>query len=103
MPIKIYSRTALACAVAFALPACQTTPPATPVPPASAASRPVPSGVSPALADAVTRATSPDLPDRATIRPGSGVVVRGQPPGGGMPVAAPQAQVTGSGIVLNFE
>ena len=105
MPIKNHSRTALACAIALALPACQTTPPATPVPAqtASAASRPAQSGVSPALADAAARATSPDLPDRSTIRPGSGVLVRGQPPGGGLPLAPPQAQVTGSGIVLNFE
>src|SRR5437667_3273927 len=105
MPIKNHSRTALACAIAVALPACQTTPPATPVPAqtASAASRPAQSGVSPALADAAVRATSPDLPDRSMIRPGSGVLVRGQPPGGGLPLAPPQAQVTGSGIVLNFE
>src|SRR5215216_2594372 len=100
MPIKNHSRTALACAVAFALPACQTTPPATspPAPVVSSGPRPS-SSVSPALAEAAARATSPD--DRATIYKGSGVVVKGQQPGGTPPPAP--AQVTGAGVVLNFE
>ena len=34
---------------------------------------------------------------------GTGVVVKGQMPGGGVPAAAPAVQQTGSGVVLNFE
>jgi general secretion pathway protein D len=60
-------------------------------------------GMSPALAEAAARATSPDLPDRSTIRKGTGVVVKGQQPGGVLPPPLSQAQVTGSGVVLNFE
>jgi len=30
-------------------------------------------------------------------------MVKGQPPGGGLPPGPPPAQVTGAGIVLNFE
>src|SRR5438046_4949644 len=105
MPIKSHSRTALACAIALALPACQTTPPATSVPaqPASAASRSASGGVSPALADAAARVTSTDFPDRTTIRQGSGVLVRGQAVRCGLLSAPPQAYVTGLRIVLTFE
>ncbi|HEY3179785.1 MAG TPA: type II secretion system secretin GspD [Casimicrobiaceae bacterium] len=104
MPIKNHSRTALACVVAFALPACQTTPPATslPAPPVSSGSRPSGS-VSPALAEAAARATSPDGGDRTTIYKGSGVVVKGQQPAGTPPPSPPPVQVTGAGVVLNFE
>ena len=59
--------------------------------------------MSPALAEAAARATSPDLPDRSTIRKGTGVVVKGQQQGGVLPPPLSQAQVTGSGVVLNFE
>ena len=59
--------------------------------------------MSPALAEAAARATNPDLPDRSTIHKGTGVIVKGQEPGGRLPPALPQSQVTGSGVVLNFE
>src|SRR5947207_298307 len=105
MPIRIHSRAALACAVALALPACQTTPPVQqPLSSgaATAAGKGM-AGMSPALAEAAARATSPDLPDRSTVHKGTGVVVKGQQPGGVLPPPLSQAQVTGSGVVLNFE
>jgi general secretion pathway protein D len=61
------------------------------------------SGVSPDLADAAARAQNPNLADRSLVFKGSGAMVKGQPPGGGMPPGPPSAQVTGAGIVLNFE
>src|SRR5438477_6648833 len=102
MPTRLPSRTAISCAVALALIACQTTPPVNQAPTPRATPAPG-SGVSAELADAATRAQNPNLPDRSTVFKGSGSVVKGQPPGGGLPLAPPQAQVTGSGIVLNFE
>jgi general secretion pathway protein D len=101
----MYSRAAFACAAVLALPGCQTSPPASEA--SSSGARAAQSkdmtGLSPALADAAARATSPELPDRSTIHKGSGVIVKGQQPGGALPAAPPQAQVTGAGIVLNFE
>src|SRR3954451_17581985 len=102
MPIRLHSRTVISCAVALALVACQTTPPVNEAPPPRATPAPG-SGVSPELADAATRAQNPNLPDRSTVFKGSGSMVKGQPPGGGMPPGPPPAQVTGAGIVLNFE
>src|SRR5206468_3885321 len=102
MPIRLHSRAAISCAVALALAACQTTPPATQAPPPRAAPAPG-SGVSPDLADAAARAQNPNLPDRSTVFKGSGTMLKGQPPGGGLPLGPPPAQVTGAGIVLNFE
>jgi len=61
--------------------------------------------VSPALADAADRALAPGLPtadDKARIFKGTGVVVKGQQPGGGMP-PGPAVQPAGGGVVLNFE
>ncbi len=60
---------------------------------------------SPALADAARRALAPGLPteeDKARMYKGTGVVVKGQLPGGGVPPAAP-VQQAGGGVVLNFE
>jgi general secretion pathway protein D len=90
-------------AVALALSACQTQPPAVDVTTKRVAPGASSTSVSPALADAATRAQNPDLPDRSRVYTGSGVVVKGQQPGGTLPPTAPRAQVTGSGIVLNFE
>ncbi len=62
-------------------------------------------GLSPALADAAQRAQQPGLPsaeERARIFRGTGVLVKGQQPGGGMPPGQP-VQATGNSIVLNFE
>jgi len=62
-------------------------------------------GISPALADAAERAQAPGLPsaqDKANIYKGTGVLVRGQQPGGGLP-PVPTVQQAGGGVVLNFE
>jgi len=61
--------------------------------------------VSPALADAAQRAQAPGLPtadDKARMFKGTGVVVKGQQPGGGLP-PGPPVQPAGGGVVLNFE
>jgi general secretion pathway protein D len=63
------------------------------------------SGMSPQLADAAQRALEPGLPsaeERARIFKGTGVLVKGQQPGGGMPPGQ-AVQATGNSIVLNFE
>ena len=60
------------------------------------------SAAEPSLNDAVGRAQDPTFGDRAKIFRGSGVVVKGQQPGGTVP-AIPQTQAVGSGVVLNFE
>ena len=60
--------------------------------------------VSPALAEAArrTRLPNPD-DDAARLYKGTGVVVKGQVPGGGLP-PMPRTQMTqGGGVVLNFE
>jgi general secretion pathway protein D len=62
-------------------------------------------GMSPALADAAQRALAPGLPtneDKARLYKGSGVLVKGQQPGGGLP-PVPPVQQSGGGVVLNFE
>ncbi|MEO8675665.1 MAG: type II secretion system secretin GspD, partial [Casimicrobiaceae bacterium] len=61
--------------------------------------------LSPALADAAERALQPGLPtaeDKARIFKGTGVLVRGQQPGGGLPPATP-IQTSGNSIVMNWE
>ncbi len=42
-------------------------------------------------------------PDKVKLFPGTGVLVRGQLPGGGLPPASPAAPSAGAGVVLNFE
>ena len=93
----------LVCALALALAACQTQPPAPDAAPKARASNQDGTGVSPELADAAARARNANAPDPSRVFKGTGVVVKGQQIGGALPPAAPQAQVTGSGIVLNFE
>jgi len=61
--------------------------------------------MSPALAEAAQRALAPGLPtadDKARIYKGTGVLVKGQQPGGGVP-PSPAIQQAGGGVVLNFE
>ena len=61
--------------------------------------------ISTGLAEAAQRAQAPGLPtaeERARIFKGTGVVVKGQQPGGGLPPGAP-VQAGGGGVVLNFE
>ncbi len=63
-------------------------------------------GLSPAMADAAQRALQSGLPteaEKAKIFKGTGVLVKGQQPGGGMPPGAAAGPVAGGGVVLNFE
>ncbi|MCC6194312.1 MAG: type II secretion system secretin GspD [Burkholderiales bacterium] len=95
-------RAAAAGALPLILAACQTSAPQPVAPPA--AKPPVP--MSPALAEA-TAAAARGMPTneeklQAHIYRGTGVIVRGQQPGGGVP-PSPPVQVTGGGVVLNFE
>src|SRR5215212_618852 len=93
------------CALPLLLVACQTPPPAqsgdaTPARPGAATK-----GMSPALANAAAAAQagmpSPEDKMQAHIYRGTGVVVKGQAPGGGVP-PTPQAQpAAGGGSVLN--
>jgi general secretion pathway protein D len=60
---------------------------------------------SPAMADAAERALQPGLPtaeDKARLFKGTGVLVKGQQPGGALP-PGPPVQPAGGGVVLNFE
>ena len=64
------------------------------------------SGVSVALADAAERAQKPGLPtaeERARLFKGTGVLVKGQQPGGALPSGPVVVQQGGGGVVLNFE
>jgi type II secretory pathway component GspD/PulD (secretin) len=92
------------CALPLLLVACQTPPPAGDAPPPT---KPAARGVTPALADAAAAAQAgmPSTQDKlqAHIYRGSGVIVKGQQPGGSVP-PSPQAQpAAGGGSVLNFE
>ena len=108
MPIPPYFRGALVRALPLVLMACasqQTPEPGEP----TQAMRTTPmkgtQSMSPALADAAQRALQPGLPtaeDKARIFKGTGVLVKGQQQGGGMPPGTP-VQVTGNSVVLNFE
>ena len=63
-------------------------------------------GMSPAMADAAQRALEPGLPteaEKAKIFRGTGVLVKGQQPGGGVPPAPAVQPTPGGGVVLNFE
>src|SRR5437763_11615226 len=102
MPIKPVLRAASCCAVTLMLLACQTVPTNENAPPAPSLPPRKDASVSPALAEAAARATSPTLPDRSIVNKGSGVVVKGQGPAGAPPPLEP-ARVTGAGVVLNFE
>jgi general secretion pathway protein D len=94
---------ATACAVAFALTGCQTQPMGddTRPPPVPAAKLAGASALSPGMADVAARAQS-DPKDSSRIFKGTGVVVRGQLPGGALP-AGPNIPPPGGPVVLNFE
>ena len=103
MTIARHLSRAVVCALPLLLAACQT-PPAAPEVPAPASPALAGGGaLSPAMIAAAARAQAPaPNNDQSHIFKGTGVVVRGQQPGGGLPPGA-QTQVGGSGIVLNFE
>jgi general secretion pathway protein D len=95
------------CALPLALVACQTPGPDQGSDAAPTRTGPAPKGLSPVLADATNAAAAgmPSSQDKlqAHLYRGTGVVVKGQAPGGGVP-PAPQAQpAAGGGSVLNFE
>src|SRR4029079_4623067 len=69
---------------------------------ASAPTGTPPIGTTPSLADAVNRARDPNFPEHARIYKSTGVVVKGQQPGGVVP-PTPQVTQAGSAVVLNFE
>ncbi len=96
----------VALAGALALAGCATTQ-APPEPPPPERIRPSlqPDGLTPALADAAGRVQTGagDSPDRAKLFKGTGVVVQGQPPGGGLAPVARLPQETRGNVSLNFE
>jgi general secretion pathway protein D len=73
-------------------------------PPAPASQRQVIPGATPATTEAAARVQTgaAETSDRARVFKGSGVVVRGQQPGGGLPNSQ-ISQTTGGNVVLNFE
>jgi general secretion pathway protein D len=92
---------------ALAVASCATSPDSAAPPAAvkSSASRNA-SGLSPALADVAERtqgSTLPSAEERARLYKGTGVLVKGQPPGGGLPSGPVVMQQGGGGVVLNFE
>ena len=93
-----FTRGILVCAIPLALAACATSQPAPDPAPRPRNTK----TLSPALAEAASRATSP-TDDRARIYRGTGVVVKGQEAGGGLPNATGVQGVAGGGVVLNFE
>jgi general secretion pathway protein D len=101
-----FTRGLLVCAIPLALAACATTEPA----PSTDAPPRVPvknaAALSPALAEVAARANDPNAQsaaDRAKIYKGTGVMVKGQEPGGGVAPTAPVQVVGGGAVVLNFE
>jgi len=108
MTLPPFFRGALVCALPLVLVACASQPASdAEAPPVAMRTTPMKGtkSMSPALADAAERALQPGLPtaeEKARIFKGTGVTVKGQLPGGGLPPAAP-VQATGNSIVLNFE
>jgi general secretion pathway protein D len=107
MPITRFLRGALVCTLPFLLLACASQPPESETQTQGMRTQPIKGrqSMSPALADAAQRALTPGLPsaeDKARIFKGTGVLVKGQQPGGGLPPGQP-VQPVGNGVVLNFE
>ncbi len=98
-------RSAVAVFATLSLAACQTVPESPSA--GTTSSRAVPhkgaKGMPDALATVATRAADPEEKgDPFRIYKGTGIVVRGQQPGGTVP-AAPAVQRPGGSVVLNFE
>ncbi|HYR01410.1 MAG TPA: hypothetical protein VET86_15320, partial [Casimicrobiaceae bacterium] len=107
MPTSRLFRRVLVHALPLVLAACASQGPAPDAGAPGTALRTTPhkttSGMSPDLADAAQRAQQPGLPsaeERARIFRGTGVLVKGQQPGGGMPPGQP-VQASGNNVVLN--
>jgi general secretion pathway protein D len=100
MPNPSFRRALCAALVPLTLTACQTTPP---MPAPTPRTVPGPATLPGAAADASRMAdeASPSA-DPYRVFKGTGVLVKGQAPGGAVP-PSPRVQQTGGGIVLNFE
>ncbi|HEY8242752.1 MAG TPA: type II secretion system secretin GspD [Casimicrobiaceae bacterium] len=97
---------AAAAAIALALAGCATQPPAAPSPPPRVRADLQPEGLTPGLADAAARVQTGagESADRSKMFKGSGILVGGQAPGGGLaPASGPVAQDRGGNVSLNFE
>lgn len=103
-----FARAALlvALAGALALAGCATTPETKEAPPPEKI-RPSlqPDGLTPALAETAARVQTgaSDTPDRSKVFKGSGVMVGGQPQGGGLPPGAVTRRDGEGSVSLNFE
>jgi len=98
--------TAAAAALALALAGCATQPPVAPSPPPVKV-RPdlQPEGLTPGLADAAARVQTGagESADRNKLFKGSGILIQGQSPGGGLGFAAGARPEQGGTVSLNFE
>ena len=110
MPKSTFFRGTVTCTLAMLAAACaapgNTPPPDSPSLARSALNRSG-TGMSPALANAATRAQAPTqdqtlITDKASLFRGTGVVVKGLQPGGALP-PGPAFAPQGGGVVLNFE
>ncbi|MGI8896598.1 MAG: secretin N-terminal domain-containing protein, partial [Casimicrobiaceae bacterium] len=102
MPNRTLLRGAMLYALPLFLAACATVPATDP----AATTRTIPhqttSPLARALADAAARGPEPVAGEKSKIFKGTGVLVKGQQPGGALPPGSP-VQPTGGGVVLNFE
>jgi general secretion pathway protein D len=100
-------RAAAICALLLFLASCQTTPAPAGPPPKGPTMAPGSPPLSPTMAQATAEAAQgmPTAQEKleAHIYRGTGVLVKGQQPPGTATAAPPPAQVTGGGVVLNFE
>ena len=94
-----------AAAIALALAGCATQPPAAPPPPERVRPDLQPQGLTPALADAAARVQTGagESNDRSKLFKGSGILVHGQSPGGGLAPSGGVRQDGGGNVSLNFE
>ncbi|MCC7042203.1 MAG: type II secretion system secretin GspD [Burkholderiales bacterium] len=103
---RLVLRRVTASLLALSLVACQTPPPRMPgepyqVTPVERSMTPGSPALSPAMEEATSRVGSAP-PSNAHLYKGTGIVVRGQQPGGGVPPPA-VTPVAGGAMVLNFE
>jgi general secretion pathway protein D len=97
MPSPALPRAALAVAISLAIAGCVTAPEQT-----GPRTRATPHQTTTAV-DAQRASDAADAAaEKARLYKGTGIVVKGQQPGGGVP-PAPPIQQTGGGVVLNFE